>query len=345
MRQLRLDRWQVASSRVTRRPHRVRSLIDLRNQPFEKAHIPVCSLATGLCAARRGLPASILHDDARRSFLLQLETQQAFGFDSSPFYFHATYGTWEPCNGAAHPSSELCGEPTMPHYPVCEEEDAQRLELPDVSSAGMLPTAMRFSELQRERGEAVSIALGGVFTIAANICGMERLFPWMIEKPELVHRLLDASCEHLFDVVRHWCERFGCENVTPVIWEGMTNSLLLSPRHFREFVLPHQRELHRRILDLGVAGLLCHVCGPQQGRLAFWSEIPMGPRGIFSVGAEVDLTEASSVFRDTILMGNIDPMLLRDASRTPFARPSHTVSTRPGGIRRVSYWRRVANCR
>ena len=62
----------------------------------------------------------------------------------------------------------------------------------------------------------------------------------------------------------------------------------------------------------------------------------MGPRGIVSVGPEVDLAEASRVFRDTILMGNVDPLLLRDASpdavRTAAARCVEEAGGHPAGF-------------
>jgi len=277
---------------------------------FGTGRTPVFSLAVGLCAARDGLSPALMHDDPHRSFELQLEVQGAFGFDSLPFYFHATYGTFEHAAGLGYPSSELRATPTPPCYPVREEADVSRLELPDVVRAGMLPQAMRFSELQRERGLPPSLVLGGVFTIAANICGMENLFCWMIEKPRLVHRLMEVAGAHLLDVVQHWVERFGPERLVPMLWEAMAIHGLISPRQLADFVLPHQRTLHAEILALGVPGVVCHLCGEQAPLLPLWAEIPMGSPGVVSVGPEVDLTEAGRHFPESIVMGNLDPVLL-----------------------------------
>ena len=289
-------------------------MIERASAIIERGSVPVFSLAVGLCAERRGLPPALMHDDPARSFELQVETQQAFGFDSPPWYFHASYGTWEHSVHPQHPSSELRAEPTWPHYPVSDESDLARLELPEVPAAGMLPGAMRFSELQSERGLPVSIVLAGAFTMAANICGMERLFGWLIERPALVHRLMERSREHLLEIVRHWTQRFGADRVTPVLWEGMASHGMISPRQFEQIVLPHQRALHEEILGLGVRGLLCHVCGEQGPQLALWARMPMGAPGIVSVGSEVELQRASRYFSESILMGNLDPLLLRQGT-------------------------------
>ncbi|MDP6977187.1 MAG: uroporphyrinogen decarboxylase family protein [Myxococcota bacterium] len=281
---------------------------------YDSNRIPVASLAAGCCAAGRGLPVSVMHEDPPRSFELQDEIRKNLGFDSHPFYPFATYGTWEHAAKPGLASSELRAEPTYPHYPVQSEGDLDALQRPDVARAGMLPAAMRFSELQQERGAPVSVVLGGVFTVAANICGLERLFQWLIAEPELTHRLLSASREHLLDVVKRWMSRFGADRVTPIVWEGMANESLLSPRHFEEFVIPHQATLHQQILELGATGLCIHLCGEQSRLLPMWAEVPMGSKGVVSLGAEVDLRVAREALGPVALMGNVDPESLRTAN-------------------------------
>ena len=289
-------------------------MFDSPTDPFGAGRIPIASLADVFCAARRGLPASLMHEDPERSFELQDETRRSFGFDSHPFYRYATYGTWEHGAKPGHPSSELRAEPTHPYYPVRDERDLEALQSPDVACAGMLPVAMQFSELQHERGAPLSVVLGGVFTVAANICGMERLLRWLIEEPQLAHGLLGASRDHLLAVANHWATRFGAERVTPIVWEGMADATLISPRHFEEFVIPHQRRLHEQILELGANGLVCHLCGDQSRTLSMWAEVPMGPNGVVSLGSEVDLRLASEALGHVALMGNVDPELLRVGS-------------------------------
>ncbi|MBW2389318.1 MAG: hypothetical protein JRG89_12890 [Deltaproteobacteria bacterium] len=286
-------------------------MFDTSIDPTGARRIPIASLAAAFCAARRRLPASLIHEDPLQSFDLQEETRRYFGFDSHPFYPFATYGTWEHTADLGFSSSELRAEPTRPYYPVQAAKDLEVLQRPDVRSAGMLPTAMRFSELQQERGAPVSVVLGGVFTVAANLCGIERLLRWLIAEPELAHALLAISREHLLDVARHWASRFGAERVTTIVWEEIANAELISARHCEEFVIPQQRKLHEQILELGTRGLICHLCGNQSRHLSLWAEVPMGAQGIVSLGPEVDLEDAHEPLENVKLMGNIDPRLLR----------------------------------
>ena len=62
------------------------------------------------------------------------------------------------------------------------EEDVEELQLPDVKKAGCIPIAMEFSKLQEKHEVPVSVVLGGYFTIAGNVCAMEKLCRGMLKK-------------------------------------------------------------------------------------------------------------------------------------------------------------------
>ena len=175
----------------------------------------------------------------------------------------------------------------------------------------MLPQALRFSQLQVECGLRASVVVGGTFTIAGNICGLERLLRWMMTSPRTIHQIMQRACDHLVDIAEYWAGAFGADRLVPHVWESLATNRIMSPRHFGEFVLPYQRQLHERMLDIGVRHILCHICGEQRLNLRHWAQIPMGEPGIVSVGPEIDLEEASRTFPDAILMGNIDPSVIQ----------------------------------
>jgi uroporphyrinogen decarboxylase len=252
-----------------------------------------------------------MYEDAERSLHAQLQSNEFFGFASPPVYAYATYGTWEFGGRLPFPSSELHETPTPPYYPLRSKEGVFELERPDVRKAGMLPTAMRFSELQHERDLPISVQVGGVFTIAGGICGLENLCLWMLESPEVVHAMLREATEHLVEVIQLWVDTFGARCVTPHIWESLATQPIVSPAQFHDLVLPHARELNERVLTLGVPHILCHICGDQNRNLPYWAEIPMGDPGIVSVGSEADLEEVSSYFPRHVIMGNLSPALLK----------------------------------
>ena len=156
------------------------------------------------------------------------------------------------------------------------------------------------------------MVVGGPFTVAGNICGVDRLCRWVIRKPQLVDRVLRLATDHLVEVARHWVDTFGTGRVYMQIWEPLTSNQIISPRHFENVVLPYQVELHRKVLDMGIGQLLCHICGEQNQNLPAWAQVPMGAGGIVSIGREVDISTAIEHFgEDRIIAGNIDPALLQ----------------------------------
>ena len=281
---------------------RVSALLERR--PVDR--VPFFPLAQGFCAVNAGYPIANMHNDPQTSLEAQLRTRDKYDYDGPPFYRYATYGTWE----AEGWSSELLQRPSEPGYPVRVETGIEGLRLPDVTKAGMLPFAMRFSRLQQEHGLPVTVVVGGVFTIAANICGLKRLCILMLESPDVARRLVRMAGDHVLGVVQHWVSTFGARQVMPFVWEDLATNRILSPEQFETFVLPHQRRLHEEILSLGVEHILCHICGEQRLNLSCWRRIPMGAPGIVSVSHEVDIETAGENFPDDIIMGSIDPAVV-----------------------------------
>jgi len=285
----------------------------LNGQPIDR--VPVFPFALGFCARNVGYPIATAYDNPEKSLQAQLWTREMYGWDCPPFYGYASYGSWEFGGPVEFPSSELQQAPTIPYFPVQSEKDVEDLELPDVTKAGMLPFAMRFSKLQQKLGLPIILVVGGTFTIAGNICGVERLCRWIIKKPELAHRLIQMASDHILEVVQHWVETFGAEHVTVHIWEPLAANQIISPGQFEKFVLPYQQRLHQKILAMGIRHILCHICGEQNLNLPYWAEIPMGNPGIVSFGHEVGLTTAIKHFGDKcIVAGDIEPRIIQEGT-------------------------------
>ena len=47
------------------------------------------------CARNVGYPVSAIFDNAQTSFFAQLWSAELYGYDGSPMYGYASYGTWE----------------------------------------------------------------------------------------------------------------------------------------------------------------------------------------------------------------------------------------------------------
>jgi uroporphyrinogen decarboxylase len=268
----------------------------------------------GFCARNVGYPLASIYRDAEKSFQAQLWTQEQYGFDWGPVYGYASYGTWEFGGEVKMPESNYEQAPAHTFFPVESEDDIDRLKLPDVRTAGCLPLAMEFSRLQAKRQKPITLVLGGNFTIAGNICPLEKLGRWMLRRPELVHKIMHLATEHVVDVVRHWADTFGGERVIVQIWEPLTSNDIISPVQFEKLVLPYLKESGEKILDMGVRHIFYHICGEQNLNLQYWAQVPMGDPGICSVGSQIEIATAIKHLGDNaIIAGNIEPHSIRKA--------------------------------
>jgi uroporphyrinogen decarboxylase len=282
----------------------------LTGKPLDR--VPFLSFILGFCAKNVGYPVSTIYSDPEKSFWAQAWTREQYGYDSDPFYGYASYGGWEFGGEIKLPEGEYEQAPSHGRFAVETERDVERLELPDVKTAGMLPLAMQFSRLQDERGLSPSVVVGGPFTIAGNVCAIDTLCRWLIKKPELAHQILRLTTNHVLDVVRYWTATFGTGHVIVQIWEPLATNQIISPKQFEKFVLPYQLELHEKILSMDIKYLLCHICGEQNLNLPYWAQIPMGNPGIISIGKEVDITTAIEYFGETcVIAGNIEPAMIQ----------------------------------
>jgi hypothetical protein len=109
----------------------------------------------------------------------------------------------------------------------------------------------------------------GPLNIALNLVGLERLIIWMAEEPTVVHELMDFCTTVLIDWVQLQKERAGAPadggafpHLVPLpdgiggVWLSDDDSTVLSPRLYREFVVPY----NSRILRAFGGGTL-HYCG------------------------------------------------------------------------------------
>jgi uroporphyrinogen decarboxylase len=275
--------------------------------------VPFFTFILGFAAKTVGITVAEVYAKPDRSFDAQLRTRELYGYDNDPFFGYASYGAWEFGAKLRFPKGEYQQAPAVEgRLPVETEDDVEKLSLPDVRTVGVLPLAMEFSKLQVKHGMMASVVIGGCFTVAVNIASAGRLCRWMIKKPDLVHRVLRLTTEHLVDVISYWVDSFGGNSVIPHIWEPAASNQIISPRFFEQFVLPYEKELHERILSLGIRHILCHICGEHNQNLPYWSEVPMGDPGIVTLGNEVSIETAKDFFSERcIIAGNIRPSVLQ----------------------------------
>jgi len=282
----------------------------LSGQPIDR--VPLFLFAKGFAVRNVGYPVANIYDDPEKSFWAQVWTQEMYGNDEGQRLGYAAYGSMEFGGDVKFPSGEWAQAPIIRRFAVQSEEDVWKLELPDVKTAGILPLMIEFSKLQEKFGHTIQPSFVSPFQSAGNIASVDRLCRWMIKKPELAHRLLRLATDHILDMMRYFVDTFGPERLRP--WEGAASDAnqIISAKHFEEFCLPYLKELHEKILAMGVKHIFCHICGEQNLNLPYWAQVPMGDPGIVSFGHEVDLTTAIKYFGDTcIIAGNIEPAAIQ----------------------------------
>lgn len=265
----------------------------------------------GFCTKNVGYPIESIYSNAKKSFDSQMKTLEQYGFDWGPIYGYASYGTWEFGGEIEMPTGEFEQAPSQTRFPVESENDLVTLQHPDIKTAGAIPIAMEFSQMQDEFDMPISVVCGGNFTLAGNICLPDTLLRWVLKKPELAHKMLRIATDHIIDLVQYWADVFGAERVIPQFWEPLAANDLLSPKQFEKFVLPYLKESSERMLAMGIKHILYHICGEQNANMPYWAQIPMGEPGLASFGKEIDIDTAIKwLGNKAIIIGNISTQLL-----------------------------------
>jgi len=244
------------------------------------------------------------------------KTTQDFAWISIPILGYGNYGGWEFGGEIKWPYGEFDQAPMLTRHPVETEEDIWSLEVPTVETAGIVPLMIEFNKLAMQdtsdnKPFGVAASLQGPFATACNISPPEKFLKWIIKNPDAAHRLMRLATDHQIDLARYNADTFGTKGNIAFIACPTSNNQLISPKHFEDFVLPYQKELNEKILEMGYKHIFMHICGEHNKNLPYWTQMPMGDPGIVSFGHEIQLETAAKYFPNDIIMGNLEPAILQ----------------------------------
>ncbi|MGD8366713.1 MAG: uroporphyrinogen decarboxylase family protein [Desulfobacterales bacterium] len=281
---------------------------------YEKPdRIPVGAMSTGFNTRNAGHTVADAYQDPEKSFADMLWTTEQYGWDPIPQYAgHTVLGAWDFGGEVRMPKGEFEGALVVTRHPITCEEDVAALTLPDPKTAGRIPQAMRFSELQAEKGLPVYFFSRSPFTMAANIAGIDRFLRWTMKQPELCETLLKLSLEHIVNVLSYWVAAFGAERIFAWMSSPSESNQLVSPRTVKQFAIPYHEAYHRRLKEQGIGRFGMHICGDQNLNLPLLAESAPWPHpSVLSFGHEVDLEVAAAHFPADIIYGNIEPAVIQ----------------------------------
>jgi uroporphyrinogen-III decarboxylase len=141
-------------------------------------------------------------------------------------------------------------------------EDVKRLAVPQKSFYEQMGFGTLQRELMQEVGDDIAL-LGdcGSATLAFHVLFRELSLALMdlLENPKLTHAIMDKGVEHAIEKGKF---HIDCGLRMLRLNDSIANMSVISPQHFREFILPHMKmvcdELHHYEPDVRI---YCHVCG------------------------------------------------------------------------------------
>lgn len=278
--------------------------------------VPLGAMSTGFNTRNAGHTVADAYQDPEKSFSDMQWTTEQYGWDPIPQYAgHTVLGAWDFGGQVRMPKGEYEGALVVTETPVTCEADVDKLTLPDPKSAGRIPEALRFSQLQADAGLPVYFFSRSPFTMAANIVGIDLFLRWTMKKPALCQRLLELSLDHIINTLSLWVDTFGADRVFAWMSSPSESNQLVSPRTVKKFAIPFHEAYHHRLRRLGIGRFGLHVCGDQNLNLPLLAESAPWPHpSVLSFGHEVDIETAAAHFPRDIIFGNVEPAVIQTGS-------------------------------
>lgn len=267
--------------------------------------IPVMPfLALGYTSKITGTPLINLYNDPSKCMKAQLLAAEMHGYEPFPDFAYAAMGPWE-FGGEVKLPYEKRMAPEVIKRPIETVGDVDKLEVPDPRKAGSIPFMMEVAKLQAVSKCFVTFQVGSVFTWTCNIIGFENAMRWLIKEPRHVHKVLRKATDFSIAVAEYFVGKFGSEFCLPLELSTDSNDMI-SPKNFEEFVLPYIKEVHEKVLKMGVPRFFTHICGEQNRNLEHWRKLSFGEPGMISIGTQIDLDIVKNILgKDNIILGNV----------------------------------------
>ena len=148
--------------------------------------------------------------------------------------------------------------PRLKSYLLKDKAALGSLSAPDPSASGRLPDYVE--ACRRVAGAVTETAVGGVicgpWTLAVNLRGAQQLIIDTVEDPSFVHDLMKLTC----GITKSFGEAVAGARAGLSLSEAPASISLISPKIFREFVLPYLKDVVGHLGENRTAVTL-HICG------------------------------------------------------------------------------------
>jgi MtaA/CmuA family methyltransferase len=269
----------------------------LKGKPRDR--VPVFPMIAGWVAST--FSSEPLFETARRAKLLadaQISAKEAVGYDAlyayaEPLYIPEAFG----CKVRYTPTGPLVDPLPLS---MKDLENPENLPFPDARKTGRLPVILEAVGRLNAYGKGEVPVLGlfeGPFTTTCRIVEAEWILRMIMKKPDRVIALLSKVNGFLLDFARALIESGANVILMP---EPTASSSMISPKTFKEMVLPEIRVVTR---SLSVPCIL-HICGDTS--LILDSMTQSGAE-VLSLDQCMDLAHSRKTAPGATLGGNVDP--------------------------------------
>ncbi len=146
--------------------------------------------------------------------------------------------------------------------PVLKEHgDLSKLEIPDPRKDGRMPVVVEATEIcANEIGDEAFLSawIMGPFNCASQIRGVEPLMLDIADNPRFVEELL-SFCVDLLTEYGGALVDAGAVMIN--LGEALCSPNFISPKMYREIVVPHQKRLITNLKKRGASYTILHICG------------------------------------------------------------------------------------
>gem|GEM_PF-343575 len=203
---------------------------------------------------------------------------------------------FEPSLFGADVIFEPGNDPWIGKSPVLKNEnDLSSLQPIEFFQSGLMPVAHRlYTGMQELLDDDFQVAFPewgrSPFAVAMHLRGMANISMDFIERPDFVTRLIDHVTQARIEWTKKRFQFLGIPVQKGNLYNDEVNNFLLSPKTYREFVLPSEQELSR--FHGGIA--YWHSCGDTTALLESINKIPN--LVMFHRGPWTDLERVVEVF-------------------------------------------------
>ena len=243
---------------------------------------------------------AFVHAKSRAHWLI--ESYRRFGHDGLSVNYRID---GIPVAFGAESTYDPTGIPIVKNAVLKSLADVSQLSLENVEFKNDINAQIAFDAVRYVQDELADevftgVGLMGPFTTAANLAGTEVVLKAMRKDPKNLHKLLDFAADATIEVGRKFVEnQMGIGLAEPT-------ASLLSPKQFREFVIPYYKKVMDTWKSWGSRGSGFHICGDTSRLLETFPE--MGIRGV-SIDSAVDIAFAKEKIGTQLsIMGNVSPI-------------------------------------